>query len=300
MRKQQRGFGVIEIVIALVVIAIVGLLGWVLWSKLHQSNGDDQPKTSVSVNEKPTKSGDPTPSEITEKIRASFADNYKLLNIDENNQPKEGELSIRLGKGSPIYQVPGFSFYTTYDGGSTLDLMPYSPDLDQDLPGAANTKLRKDVAAIYKSFGLSQTGTLGDGSAEQEVYTGKGLICTIEAPTAQTSSNAASCGLVDSYKAAAEKVKPIADALPDVTGTVLSGLKIEDGANGYQRASVAQGMVNFGGAVALLYKKDTADKWTYFRHTQNALPCEVFNTDASKNAFKGETCYDAAGQKSNV
>jgi hypothetical protein len=172
------------------------------------------------------------------------------------------------------------------------------------LPRKVDTTIRTEVADTFKGFGLTKTGTYGNkgDSTEADVYTGKGLICTIEAPASSTSSTGASCGRIDAYKEAAAKTKPIASVIPKVEqSTVFIGLKITDSkVSGYQKAQVGQGSIDGGGgSIAILYKKNN-DAWVHFTNTQTGIPCSAYNTTDLRNAFKGEECYGANDQPSTV
>lgn len=296
--KKQQGFGAIEVVVIVGAVMLLGILGWVFWSKQQKANetGITDSGNAGVVNSEQLKPAALTPDGIIEKVKAAFAADYKLVDAEKNSQPKKGELSIRQAKTPPVYQPDGFDFYTDYDGGATITAL--SQDTGS-LPSDTDTSLRKKVVKIYEAAGLSNTETRGSQEAgtEQHIYIGTDLLCSIEAPATAAAGVTASCGNLSSYKAAADKIKPIADALPDPIGSVLTQLRIEDGSDGYQRASVSQSDPSgIGGAVAVFYRKGN-DGWKYFRHTQNALPCVVFSTNELKSAFKGAACYDDMSQK---
>lgn len=297
MQKNQKGFSVVEIIIALAIIGLAGYLTWLYISKQNQA----QTNNSTSDNTQTTLQ----PEDVTAKIKAKYASKYKLLNIDENNQPKEGEMSIRLSKFVPPYKTEGYAYYTDYEGGSSIDIM-VGPAITGNgtLPSQADVAIRTEVAAIYSEFGLSKTGKYGYGydNNQTDVYTGKGLICTIEEPNAGTSSTGASCGLINKYKEMAEKLLPFSKVMKNVNqSSILRGLKIADSkVSGYQTAQISQGSLDMiGGSIALLYKKGDGT-WTYFANAQQSLACSEFNSDDLRNAYKGEACFTANGESSTV
>jgi prepilin-type N-terminal cleavage/methylation domain-containing protein len=304
-KDNQRGFSAVEILIVIVVIGLIGAVGWFV---LNRQKSTQVKQNNSSQSSKPAQKNDVAalqPDDITAKIKSTYESRYKPLNIDENNQPKQGEMSIRLAKNAPPYKVEGYNFYVYHDGGSSIDLMLGPVNWANDtLPRKADTTIRTEVANTFKEFGLEKTGTYGskDYSSEADVYTGKGLICAIETPTSATSSTGASCGRIDAYKEIAAKTKPIASAIPNVEqSTVLGNLKITDSTvSGYQRASVGQGSIDSGGgSIALLYKKNN-DPWVYFKNVQQSLPCSAYNTTDLRNAFKGEACYGGANDVSST
>lgn len=274
------------------------VIGYFATSFIMTSKSSQEPATNNSQSAEPPASV-LQPEDVTKKIKDTYGADYTLLNIDENNQPKEGEMSIRLEKGAPAYKAAGYDFYTTYDSGSTLYLMPHDV-IDGDLPSAQSVAIRKKIVDIYTEFGLEKTTSHGkaEDSTLVNVYEGKGLICTIEDTDSGTSSNTASCGRLDAYPAAAALAKPFVDALPDDrkdTSLFLGTPAVTTSSvTGYQHASAGESSVEgVGGGIALFWKKDGGE-WTFFTGTQNLLPCTSFNTVDLKNAFKGEACYDTA------
>lgn len=185
-----------------------------------------------------------------------------------------------------------------------MDIIPHNPNpTDYKYPKTNDSILRKEIAGIYKDFGLSKTETIGDkeNSNDKEIYIGNGVICSIETETATTSSNTASCGLIDKYKEEAERIKSLATIIPNVSSsTIFGNLKITNSAvSGYQKASINMGDINGGGSVALLYKKDSGS-WMYFTNVQEPPLCSAYNTTDLKNAFKGDGCYGINDQMSTV
>ncbi|QQS19813.1 prepilin-type N-terminal cleavage/methylation domain-containing protein [Candidatus Saccharibacteria bacterium] len=300
MKKNEDGFSIVEILIVILVLSLVGTIGWIAFNRLG-GNVKQTDQTNSSQANKSTRTNSTAalqPEDVTAKIKSSYESKYKLLDIDENNQPKQGEMSIRLSKSAPPQKAEGYNFYTDYDGGSSIFLMVGPVNWDSDtLPRKADTTIRTEVADILKDFGLTKTGTNGktdDGTAT-DVYRGRGLICVIEAPASRTSSTGLSCGRIDAYKETAAKTQPIASAMPNVEqSTVLMNLKITDSkVSGYQKAQISQGSIDSGGgSTALLYKKNN-DPWVYFRNTQQDILCSEYNTTDLRNAFKGDVCYGA-------
>lgn len=294
-------------------VAVVLLAGTTVYLVTINNTSQSVPASRVAQQTMPTPAVQTTipatqpivqPQDIIEKIKSNWDSKYTLLNIDENNHPKINELNIRLYESGPVHKVDGFNFYTDCNGGSSLYVIPHNPNpTDYNIPKTADTVLRKEIASIYKDFGLLKTETRGDknNGTDTDIYTGKGLICTIQTPTSGTSANNAQCGRIDAYKEMAEKIKPLSDVIPNVNAsTILSNLKITNSSvSGYQNASVGIGNINGGGAVALLYKKDSSS-WMYFTTVQEMLPCSAYNTIDIKNAFKGESCYEANGQTATV
>ena len=290
----------IAIIGVVIVLALGAGLGYAFFVAKDAQGSAQQSQVAQDDNSSEQENQQLQPEDVTAKIKDTYASTYTLLNLDDNSQPKSNEISIRISKQAPAYKAEGYDFYTDYDGGSKIELVSSDTDsTGSGLPKTADTTIRSDIAGIYTDFGLKKTETLGDTSMGNTIdfYIGKGLVCTIETPTAAVSTNTASCGLVASYDDAAAKVKPFADALPSATGlTVLSGLKISDSqVSGYQNATLNQSELGgAGGSVALFYKKD-AGVWAYFANTQQALSCSKYDTVDLRSAFKGDSCYLDSG-----
>lgn len=289
-RLQQKGFGIVEVIFIIIIVGIIGALGFVFWQqnmKGDESSSSLPSKTNESAQEL-------QPSEVTKKIKDTLAEKYTLLDLDQNNQPKEGELSVRTGNDSPVWKVDGYNFYVDYEGGSSIDAVS-SDSISTELPSAESKVIRSITAQTYKEYGLVKSGTHGgDEFSATEVYTGKGLVCTMESIGSQTSSNQAACGVIAEYKDAAKRAKPLFDVLPNKSSdTALVNIEIKASlVAGYQKAQAGVGSINgFGGFAGFFYKKD-GGSWAYFAGTQEIIDCTKYNTDDTRNAFMGDACYD--------
>lgn len=273
---------------------IIGALGTYFLLSAFMPRQNDQPET---VTPQPVASV-LKPEDITSRIREAYASEYTILNLDENNQPQEDEISLRIEALSPAHQTSGYDYYLTYDGGSTIDLVPHDPSNLTDLPSENSRSIRNKIASIYTEVGLERKIT--PDRQDIDTYEGEGLVCTIESPDVASSSNSASCGQLDAYPAAAATIKPFADALSsehtiDAT-TFLSLPTLEDKADGYQNASLTHGSITGGGSGVALFWKKADGQWQFFIGTQGLLPCDKFDSDDLRNAFNGHACWDAASE----
>jgi hypothetical protein len=234
-------------------------------------------------------------------VREALAKKYTLL---EEGNPSADELLVGTQNNSPAYKPTGYTFYTNYNGGSTLMITTPGNNANAALPKQIDIDVRSEVVKVYTELGLAKTDTRQiSGSGEQtDVYTNEDLICTIEAPDSPVSGAVASCGELDKYDEAAAAMKPFADILPNVgESSGLFNLHIADSATpGHQKAwldlaNLAEG----GGVLSLFYKKDGGE-WQFFKNTQEAPLCSDFNTDDLKNAFRGQTCFDENGNDLTV
>ncbi|HMQ96460.1 MAG TPA: hypothetical protein PKD19_04555 [Candidatus Saccharibacteria bacterium] len=296
--KQRNKRGTLVLICTTVVALGFGLgmgIGWLVFGTDKEELQSKQTQPVAQQTQKQDTVDTAQPEDITDTIRKVYAAKYTLLEIDQNNQPQSGEMSIRVSETSPVYKAEDSPVYTDYEGGSTIDMMLPAQGVESVLPSLDETKLRTELAGILQEAGLTKTDTTGSegGDSAVDTYIGKGLVCTTEAPMAPVSPSSVSCGLISEYKTAIEKMKPFINALPSVQPTtVLTGLKITDSlVSGYQRAGVnVSGIGGIGGSVALFYRKSTGT-WVYFTNVQQAISCSEYDTDDLKNAFKGETCY---------
>lgn len=293
MIKNNFGFGFLPVFLVFVALSVVSVAGWTVYNnqKVDKSVTDNKAQTATS------------PEDVINKIESTYSTKYKIINTDQNNQPKQGEMSVRISKKSPIYKVEGFNFYNDYEGGSTIELLP-GPTTTNPLPSDADVAIRNETSEIYKSFGMTKSGTYGNQAEanELDVYTGVNIICTVEPARAPTNLNSASCGAIDQYKVTAEVLKPIAEVTPNLDDkTYFIDLKIENSqVSGYQRASLMTGKINdMGGGTALYYKK-TSGQWKFFKETQSVLNCSNYSNNDLIFAFQGQSCYGSNGENLTV
>lgn len=296
--NKQSGFSIIEIGLVILVIGLMGVIGFLVWQRVQKPEVTGQ--RGAASRQAESNEQQLQPSAVIEKIKSDLASRYSLVEIDVNNNPAEGEMSVRQEKAAPAWKPEGYSFYTSHSDGASLDMMPHNPSpSDYSLPKTADRQLRSDVVKTYESFGLQKNSSIGSnlGGGTTDLYLGKGLVCAIEEVEAATSSNHASCGVLSAYKAAADTLRVFADKLPvDLkdSDTLYLGVPrvIDSRTPGYQRAEVSVGHVDGGGAMGLFYRKGSG-AWIYFKSVQDAPACSSFDTPDLKNAFRGEACYSA-------
>lgn len=244
-----------------------------------------------------------TPNSVIARIKASYEGRYTLLNLDENDAPTNGELSVRIAKKSPLYQVEGMDFYNDTSSGASIDLVTFAPKTDTATPTASDTKLRTETASVLMSLKLEKTSPLGTyyESVHSDVYVGEGLICTIETPAAPVQSTSVRCGTIEDYTTAASTYEPfvtlVAEASPSATAEtpITSDLKIRNStSDGYKIASM-----NYFDTIATFYQAP-AGGWTFVTATKGVLPCTFYDTQALRAAFKDEQCTDEEGNAAVV
>lgn len=280
MKKSEKGFGVAELLIIVIIIGLIAAVGWLVFSRQKVKNSDSSQSNAQTLR----------PEDVTTQLRSYLAGKYTLTSADD---VKAGQVWASLNNnGGPTYKPAGYNFYVNSDG-STLSLAAGpSSAWDVDAPdnpamGKLTKAVHADVLKELSSLGLKSAGTsYGVGKLQQVIYTGRGLACTVIADVA--------CGNIEHYEGFAAKVQPLTKVVPGFgSTTILSGSIVNSQVSGYQKAELNVGDVYGTGSVQYFYKKGS-DPWVYFMGTQDGIDCSAFNTQDLRNAFKGEQCVSGA------
>lgn len=283
MNKAYKNGNVYIVVAIILALVLVGSLGFIYFQNLiaqKTSDSDSQAKETIILQ----------PEDVTDKIGEYLSANFTVLTDDPYpNQLQQNEVAYySADEWTSAYKVSGYNFFTNFKGGSTFSISTYIEGVD--IPSANDEIIRGKIVNIYLDSGLSKD-TANSSDDDNNVYVGKGLVCSVTAVSAQYDPTYVSCGLLSDYENAAETVKSLADVR---NATSVTRWSIQDSnTDGYQTASYAG-----NNAEVLLYKKYDGD-WQYFTATQAGLDCSEYNTTDIINAYMGETCYDGS-QESTV
>jgi len=298
--------GLIYAIVALLLLGGGLAGGWLLFGR--DDGAASQPAKTTTAKTTTTSKNTPTvatlkPEDVTTKIKTTLATEYTLVGSSNIAALKSKQISVTSQTYAPAYKTTGYNYYTTYSGGSTLYITGYSAG-EETLPTTAEKALRSKITSIYTTYGLTKTETHGtiETASLVNIYTGKGLVCTINDSTSQSSPTTASCGLIEAYKDAAATAKPFADVLTGLTSTTVLGVPtIKDSkVSGYQTAEISGSDVEgLSGHVDLFYRK-TSGAWKYFTGTQSELACSKYNTTDLKNAYMGDPCWDTTKDKDST
>lgn len=291
--KDQKGFGIVEVLLA---VFVIGVLITAAWLFLGQRKKAEQ----VIVQ----------PITIIENVKSSLATKYKLVDWDDGKSApsQDGEIVYQLSNSSPAYKPDGYNFYVQdYSSGSKgirLISKAYNPNITT--PYAENIAIRQEVIKILESNSLEKIDvyTGGDDSAEPSyklgVYRGKGLICTIQEPTSSPiAESAIYCGQLSALTEIAAQVQPIAKALPNSEGAIIMSTIKNSEISGYQYAEASVSGFGGGGSMHYLYREGEKE-WVYWRGSQEMLPCKSYDTEILKLAFKGIICKDENFQNTKL
>lgn len=261
----------------------------------------NQPKAS-SENQQATVTVEPQNEEDDGKTEAAkLIDKVKdALKSTPVEITKVNEMDGEAEDGTVVYtlasyQVEGYEFSNGPTTGYGVAVS--SPEADKeaiDTDHDAAVKVLEDAGLTNKP---DLTANPGDQKAA--LYASDEVVCYVLTLYALRGNNytGVGCGDMDSYKEAAEQIKPFHEAFvaenPQLKDTLdgfapYYGLpQTYDGAEGYKNAEV-----KMTGVVGLYYQVPKAKAWKYFTGVQEAPLCMQFNTDELKKAFLGRPCSD--------
>ncbi|NLA42723.1 hypothetical protein GX865_01000 [Candidatus Saccharibacteria bacterium] len=305
-KKHRRNPTVIILALASLLLGF-GIAGYLVYESMNQASPEQPaPNTPVKKNEKKVKTNNVAPEinpkEVIIKVKESLSSQYSLANA-ETSDPGSANLIISESDHSGNWRPEGYGFYVWHSKGAQINATSQT-DPEEVQPSEIDKSVRQKAIQVLNELGLKKVDTIGvepEGSS-LDIYKGKGLICSIQPVAAQISTTTLACGREPDFKSEAEKIKPLASAIKDITqNTLLGGLNIKDSKNsGYKLAELTRSdVVEFGGSMALLYKRDGGD-WQYVTSTQQVPFCSLFNTEESRSAYAGESCLNDDGTESSV
>ncbi len=293
-RINQKGFGAIEAIVLVVVLGVIGYLGYVYFAQMSKAN--DAVTTTESA--KTT----PNAASLVAELKAKLAKAYTLKDQQSNAPDLDKKIVTYIdGTTAPFWQAPGSDYYVSYEKGTSLFLTyaSYAGTLEPPKALEVRGELSKDILAIFEKFGLKKATDSSYGEYVQP-YTSDAVVCTSDIDIANPAGNlSVNCGDMLKFVETAKTAKPFIDAIrktsPEYTSEpslAITISEIKKGANGYEQATAGIGDVKaqVGGYAALFYRAEGGE-WQYWKGTQQIIPCIDYNTEALKNAFKGEDCY---------
>jgi competence protein ComGC len=299
MKRKEQGFGLVEALLILITIGLLVALCWIFFNK--QSSTTSSEKKSSSEQQV---TSNLRPEDVMAKVESVLSSSHNVVDMEKYKSPSDGQIAIKKGTYSPAYKPDGSSFYVMHKQGSSLDL-DVGPSINAiNVARDIDITVRKEVAKVYSDLGLTKSTTYADGdnTLAKDIYTGKGLVCSVEGLNVTSEFSYANCGQINTYKDVAEKLKPMASAISGMSAsTVLGEPQIKDSPiSGYQKAEVSMSSVDgIGGSQALLYRKSSGS-WAYFMSVQSVQMCTDYNTQDLKSAFNGDACIDSNNQQVTV
>ncbi len=317
MNKQKNQSGSVHVIVGIVlIIVLLGLLGFVYWKNFIQvksvnvtnSNELASQKSKTPVDDikvKPANSAEDgfvikpesgiTAEMIVPKIYSAVYDKYASKNL---------KIEYKVGtEASPVYRPDGIDYKVVSNSGSTVVISQVGSASIQNI----SSKLASGISDFFINSKLakilvSNKSSCG-GRGDVACYASATTICSVSSDGSSNENITyyhLSCANISDYSFAITAIRPFAQAYLAGSSyansdTIYGMPKIKNSLSiGYQYAEVSIGQMANG----LFYKKDGSD-WKYFKSVQNN-PCSIFDTDESKTAFSGFVCYDSAAKKDIV
>ncbi len=154
MRKNEKGFGVVEILLVIVVIGLLGLVGWMFFSKQNDSKTNNNATTPKITS---PKEADQTKPDVAKQQEVKPDTNANYLVVKEWNV----KFSIPSGLGKATYNIdlgqdPN---YVALSGSLTGEVDKYSFSTKCNLLGITRSTTDKAPQAEPKATKLGKVGT---------------------------------------------------------------------------------------------------------------------------------------------
>ena len=280
------------------VVAIVMIIGLSIFlSNLNKKDQSDESDKSSSTSKTEEKEDDFKTEKEKQALVKDVLNKVKeaaTKNIDAQEQNITSQdvydtnppLYLPSSAKSAMPLEKSFGFIITADS---------NPELVKIMVGKASEELTKQGFTTYEDVEQDMSGSYGYINKDDKT------ICT--PITNNETSLSLSCGhtswlstdrialgnaLAEAYKAEEGKYPANISADPD---------KIEDSPYRPYQKIVTQ-IANFAG---LFYRASSDAEWVFFRGTQAAISCSIYQTDAgARHAFQGDVCLDSNNQMSTV
>lgn len=300
-KKSQKNV-IIAVVLALVILAGVGIGIWCAISASNEKKDDDSSKVEDpddSDDEEEPDDEKPTEAEIeakkladtqdiTEKMKKALKeylvtdDGTELFEFKDGNNATVLYRAADMEVAIPLVKTVGFTG-NSVDGVSEEDMLPLWDKMNSE-------EYSKMIEKVFTENGFVKTGEdwtpLGEYvnwetgvictniTSGMPIYFGCGHISWLDADEVALANELAGAYL-------AKEGKPL--------GSV--SVKVADIENSsvapYQRLDAS-----IYGAVGLFYRVSPEAKWQFFMGTQSPLSCSDYNTEDLRKAFAGEVCYN--------
>jgi len=287
-KKRHIVRGIIVTLLVLAFLAAAGYIGWLLVKPLEPAK---QAATSAAT---PAL----TAEALVTEMKAEMLGEVVTTVQGDGNTPAKSY-------SAPAFRPDGYDFsvWPTSDSG----FVSYGAQ------STARADLRS-IETILKERGLTLS-VLDPGSdvgMYAADYQSDNIICIVTDQKALTISDrySAAIGCADkaSYVAHAKTLKPYFTAYTEESGNdaakvLMGGLTTKASKTaGYSTASISIGGSDYGsvGGFAGLFYVTPDNRIHYFTGTQSQLLCEDYSTTPLKEAYLGESCYDAADTSATV
>ncbi len=289
MRKNQKGFSVVEGLLALVIVVVIGLVGWFVYQKQLATKD----KSSQQASDKPSQqaSKNQTITEIVTSIKERISQEVPAVKVvgAEN----------RWGSRNVHYKVANYDYLSTVESKILVNYVLKNPVKPGSALEASLQQLNQPILSPVKDIILSvlhENGfkeltnyplmeLLGDGA----LYEREADVCTVHIGWGWYSMGI-NCVTKEEFAKVANEVKPFVEAL--------GAAKVEEpGVPIYHMMETGTGttendkyaIVQTGFAHAYFYQEN--GKWVYFKSERHGISCTTTATNPIAAKAFSKICY---------
>lgn len=170
MKNNQKGFSTVELVLVLIIVGLVGFIGWYVWDTKKDTDNESsttQTSTSTASNGNLSK----TYTDAKDGTKFSYPEDWKL-DIEKQDDLQPGSVSGTLTSPSGKVELAYANYVTGVGGGSCPEdfICPTIHVLKiTDVPGAKDLKLVEKITDwkgngddFTPAFGLSNADTASE------------------------------------------------------------------------------------------------------------------------------------------
>jgi hypothetical protein len=285
--QSQKGFGAIEAIIVIVVLALAGFGGWYVFSK--QKNDDKNKVVNTTSEQK-----DVDVKALVGDIKTTVADKYKAVSQEDTpNYP-----------WSIDYSAKGYEFKVRAPGDAHVmftDKASWPIDYRaKAIPAGVSQAVAKTITdkggSVVTNPPVNVTALYGS-SREVTYYSFKNAVCVTMGDKKAITMFTLNCANVDDFVGVAKVAAPfnayISQAEQIATkDLILATPEINPGATaGYEYATDTF-LSSKLSASAFFYRKTSEQGWHYYLASQEGIGCTPLQSNADAYAALKDVCSD--------
>lgn len=223
------------------------------------------------------------------------------------------DISLATDDVAPFWPVDDSKFYVNYTGKDASELSVLFDDsellTDEEL-AEQRTDIINTISDSLKSQDFKLQADEGYGNSS-DVYISNDTICVVDSAKSGIISPPVrlQCGSEYEYN---QDLASYNSSLDFASTYTAAGNEINTGdvflvesdspstTIGFRKARVTYASLNDIGSFTMLFYREKDNAWKYFTGVQSPLLCTEYNTEEIKYAFKGDACFDQAGNESTV
>lgn len=280
MRKNQKGFSIVEVLIVLVIVGIIGLLGWRVYSsRKTQPNTTTKPATTDLEG-------------LIKTTNQSVASKFPTISTKDDNPGYPPSIN---------YTTPGYDFEAVVDTGTTYSMFYDKNAVPGNYPALPNG-VQDAVISNLEAAGLmsvekpKSTAHSTEGS-HTKYYANADAVCELigtfdgdpgEKPATRI---VLVCARLSSFTAVAQKAQPFVKTYLEATKlkpeelhniVIASTPKIATNKAGtYRYATMGLAISHSFGGTSYFYQKVGESTWHYYTDSQQGVGCGEKATEAA-------------------